>query len=217
MEKEWKGPPTLILGVDIGTTYSGVTFLYLNEGVKPSQKIQRVTEWPGQKGKAEAKVPTLVWYDRNQKAVKLGAEAYKLKEPKGEADELKLAKHFKHHLHPSTMVADIKVKKYPLPYGVELEQVYIDFMKYLLENTKSFFEKKVIGGRTLWGKLFPTIQVVLAHPNGWETPERGFLRRAARRAGMAPSDSQITFVTEAEASVHFCLSRPTLDIASSIG
>ena len=35
-------------------------------GVKPSEKIQRVTEWPSQKGKAEAKVPTLVWYDQNQ-------------------------------------------------------------------------------------------------------------------------------------------------------
>lgn len=29
---EWKGPSKLILGVDIGTTYSGVTFLYLTEG-----------------------------------------------------------------------------------------------------------------------------------------------------------------------------------------
>jgi len=216
MEQEWKGSPKLILGVDIGTTYSGVSFLYLTEGVKPSQKIQRVTEWPGQKGNAEAKVPTLVWYDRNGNAVKLGAEAYKLKATKAKTDKLELAKHFKHHLHPRTMLANIELKKHPLPYDITLEQVYIDFMKYLLGNTKSFFEKKVLGGRALWGRLCPTMQVILAHPNGWGTPEQAFLRRVALRAGMASGDNQITFVTEAEASVHFCLSRPTLDIASSI-
>lgn len=31
--RAWEGPPTLILGVDVGTTYSGVTFLYLTEGL----------------------------------------------------------------------------------------------------------------------------------------------------------------------------------------
>ena len=103
-----------------------------------------------------------------------------------------------------------------LPYGVTLEQVYINFMTYLFDNTQAFFEKKVLGGKSQWEKLLPTMQVILAHPNGWETPEQGFLRQAARRAGIVSSDSQVTFVTEAEASVHYCLSRPTLDIASNI-
>ncbi|KAF8602531.1 hypothetical protein BDV93DRAFT_545197 [Ceratobasidium sp. AG-I] len=214
--REWTDDPTLILGVDIGTTYSGVTFLYLTEGVKPSDKIQRVMEWPGQRGKAEAKVPTLVWYDQNRNAVKLGAEAYKLKGPKAQSDRLKLAKHFKYHLHPSTLSAKHKLDKHPLPYGVSLEQVYADFMKYLLESTQTFFEKKVLGGRSIWGRLAPTMFIVLAHPNGWGTPEQGLLRRAARRAGMAASDNQISFVTEAEASVHFCMSRPALNLTSSI-
>lgn len=103
-----------------------------------------------------------------------------------------------------------------LPYGVTLEQVYTNFMTYLFDNTQAFFEKKVLGGKSQWEKLLPTIQIIIAHPNGWGTPEQAFLRQAARRAGMASSDSQITFVTEAEASVHFCLSRPTLDVASNI-
>ncbi|KAF8593088.1 hypothetical protein BDV93DRAFT_590102 [Ceratobasidium sp. AG-I] len=214
MNVEWRGHPALILGVDIGTTYSGVTFLHLTEGAKPSQKVQRVTEWSGQKGKTEAKVPTLVCWTQ---AVKIGAEAYKFTRPKAKAAGLKLAEHFKHHLHPSAMVAEHKLNPPPaLPYDVPLEEVYTDFMTYLLENTKSFFERKVLGGKTLWAKLYPTMQVILAHPNGWGTPEQGFLRQAARRAGMASSDSLITFVTEAEASVHFCLSQPKVDIASSI-
>lgn len=214
MDENWTGPSKLIIGIDIGTTYSGVTFLYLTEGAKPRDKIQRVMEWPGQKGKEEAKVPTLVWYDQNRKAAKLGAEAYKLKESK--AGGLKLAKHFKHHLHPATMAAKHRLDKPPLPYGVTLEQVYTDFMKYLLVNTRSFFEKKILGGGAIWDNLTSTMTVVLTHPNGWGTPEQGFLRKAARRAGMVSQDNQVTFVTEAEASIHFCLSRPALNLASSI-
>lgn len=103
-----------------------------------------------------------------------------------------------------------------LPYGVTLEQVYSDFMAYLLDNTQSYFGKKVLGGRWNWKTLLPTMQVILAHPNGWGIPEQVFLRRAARRAGMASSNSQIMFVNEAVASVNFCLSRPTLNVASSI-
>lgn len=103
-----------------------------------------------------------------------------------------------------------------LPYDVTLEQVYSDFIAYLSKNTRSFFEKKVLGGKAIWERLFPTMEIIIAHPNGWGTPEQGFLRKAARRAGMASKDNQIKFVTEAEASVHFCLSTPSLNQASSI-
>ncbi|KAF8602534.1 hypothetical protein BDV93DRAFT_607377 [Ceratobasidium sp. AG-I] len=206
-------PPTLILGIDVGTTYSGVSFLYLTKGVEPRSSIQRVTEWPGQRGKAEAKVPTLVWYDRHRRAVKIGAEAYKLRDAKAQADGLKLAKHFKYHLHPSTMAAQQELVKPPLPHGVTLDQVYADFMAYLLSNTKSFFEKKAVAPGSTWDTLLPAIHVVLAHPNGWGAPEQAFLRRAARRAGMASKDNQISFISEAEASVYFCLSRPSSNLA----
>ncbi|KAF8722456.1 ATP binding, partial [Rhizoctonia solani] len=50
--------------------------------------------------------------------------------------------------------------------------------------------------------------VVLAHPNGWGIREQGFLRRAATNAGFvtrANAHSNIQFVSEAEASVHFCM------------
>lgn len=103
-----------------------------------------------------------------------------------------------------------------LPYGVTLEQVYVDFLRYLFDNTKQFFEKAVLGGRSRWGTLVPTMKVILAHPNGWGTPEQGFLCRAARRTGIVSHDSQISFITEAEASVYFCLSRPNLNLASRV-
>lgn len=48
----------------------------------------------------------------------------------------------------------------------------------------------------------------MAHPNGWGTREQGVLRTAAVAAGLSTlSDShrRISFVSEAEASIQYCL------------
>ncbi|KAG8727177.1 hypothetical protein FRC10_006336, partial [Ceratobasidium sp. 414] len=55
------------------------------------------------------------------------------------------------------------------------------------------------------------MDVVVAHPNGWGTREQGVLRTAAVEAGWSTpdqSEQQISFVSEAEASVQFCLDSP---------
>ena len=49
---------------------------------------------------------------------------------------------------------------------------------------------------------------VIAHPNGWGLKEQSVLRRAAIQADLvrpSDADTRIHFVTEAEASVHFCV------------
>ncbi|KAG9078562.1 hypothetical protein FS749_009399 [Ceratobasidium sp. UAMH 11750] len=56
------------------------------------------------------------------------------------------------------------------------------------------------------------MDVVIAHPNGWGTTEQGVLRAAAIEAGwstLGRSEEQISFVSEAEASVQFCLDSST--------
>jgi hypothetical protein len=52
------------------------------------------------------------------------------------------------------------------------------------------------------------MEVVFTHPNGWGIREQNFFRSAAVNAGFASIDaagSKIQFVTEAEASVHYCI------------
>ncbi|KAG8739928.1 hypothetical protein FRC10_004989 [Ceratobasidium sp. 414] len=52
------------------------------------------------------------------------------------------------------------------------------------------------------------MDIILAHPNGWGPREQGVLRSAAVAAGLtteANSHRQISFVSEAEASVQFCV------------
>jgi len=64
-------------------------------------------------------------------------------------------------------------------------------------------------GASFWGSVEDNIQFVLSHPNGWEGAQQSQMRRAAIQAGLI-SDSwedygRIQFVTEGEASLHYCL------------
>ena len=50
----------LIIGVDFGTIYSGVAYLFI--GVEKPEPIP-ITEWPG--GLNKPKVPTIIRYEKN--------------------------------------------------------------------------------------------------------------------------------------------------------
>jgi hypothetical protein len=95
-----------------------------------------------------------------------------------------------------------------LPPGVTVETIYSDFLQYLLKNTKAFFETRTPNGATIWLQLIDDAEFVIAHPNAWGLREQHVLRRAAIRADYVPvaqADSRVRFVSEGEASVHFCI------------
>ena len=52
-------------------------------------------------------------------------------------------------------------------------------------------------------------EFVLTHPNGWEGPQQSMMRTAAVQAGLILDNedghSRLSFVTEGEASLHFCV------------
>ncbi|KAG8712295.1 hypothetical protein FRC11_000513, partial [Ceratobasidium sp. 423] len=204
----WEGQDKIVLGIDIGTTQSGVAFTFLQTG--ESQVIHRVTKWPGQEAAhQQGKVPSLVWYDTNKKAVSFGAEALSSEiEEQAEENHWSLAKYFKLNLHPDDMRARHDLRLELLPPGVPLRQIYSDFMGYLLLNTQSYFEDRIVDGRRIWQRYKPEMDVIIAHPNGWGIREQTFLRNAAvdaKLVGASQAASKIRFVTEAEASVHFCI------------
>ncbi|CAE6436769.1 unnamed protein product [Rhizoctonia solani] len=209
----WEGDTKIVIGIDIGTTQSGVAFAFLQNGA--NQTIHRVTRWPGQGAQnQQSKIPTLVWYDMNQQAVSFGSEAQLFTtEEKAEDNGWVLAKYFKLHLHPNNLQAKHDLKLDPLPPGVTLHQIYSDFLGYLLRHTRAFFEDRILDGKQIWERYSPTMEVVIAHPNGWGIREQTFLRTAAATVGFSTSgqaSSRIRFVTEAEASVHFCIHHTNL-------
>jgi hypothetical protein len=95
-----------------------------------------------------------------------------------------------------------------LPQGVTVETIYSDFLRYLLKNTRAFFETRTPNGATVWQQLIDAAEFVIAHPNAWGLREQYVLRRAAVRAdylSFIQADYRIRFVSEGEASVHFCI------------
>ena len=50
----------LVIGLDFGTTYSGVAYLFT--GIEKPESIV-ITDWPGMPGANKPKVPTLIKYD----------------------------------------------------------------------------------------------------------------------------------------------------------
>jgi hypothetical protein len=101
-----------------------------------------------------------------------------------------------------------------LPNDITLMKIYVDFLRYLLKHTKEYFESHILQGESEWSRHSPSMDVVIAHPNGWGVKEQDFLRKAAVTAGYATAEnspSQIKFVSEAEASVHFCIFHMDID------
>ncbi|KAF9506713.1 hypothetical protein BS47DRAFT_1352467 [Hydnum rufescens UP504] len=190
----WSGPERIVLGVDLGTVFSAVAYSYLYPGSPRS--ITSVCEWPDQRNASEPRVPTLLWYDRHKPA-KCGASALIPDATQAKEKGWQLAKLFKLHLHPQTMKSEHTFETSDLPDGVTLSQIYSDYLAYLVEHTRHFFEGHVLEGTTVWTKHFQSADIIITHPNGWGVREQHFLRNAAI--------ARIRFLTDAEACVHFCL------------
>ncbi|KAB5593094.1 Heat shock protein HSP70 [Ceratobasidium theobromae] len=213
LQKPWEARNKLVVGIDIGTTQSGVAIAFFETGQLP--RIYRVTKWPGQESLGEqGKIPTVVWYDTDKKAVAFGAEALAPHtEEQAEDHGWTLAKHFKLHLHPDDMKAKHNLKLDNLPPGVSLRQIYADFLGYLHKHTRAYFEDRMVDGALIWEQCKPTMEIIIAHPNGWGVREQTFLRGVAIDSGLVDSSlapSKVRFVTEAEASVHFCIYQSNL-------
>ncbi|KDQ12473.1 hypothetical protein BOTBODRAFT_176413 [Botryobasidium botryosum FD-172 SS1] len=209
VNEKWQKEAIVVVAMDIGTTQAAVSFAYFYKD--GPQTIHRVNQWPGQENQAgHSKIPSLVWYDRTGKARAFGAEvrSYAMKD-QAEDEGWKLAKHFKLHAHPKSMRTRDNLTLDPLPFDVPLEKIYSDFMRYLYDQTRQFFQQRIIDGEKVWTKHESSIQFVIAHPNGWGILEQALLRRAAISAGLIPPDlasrERIQFVTEGEASVHYVL------------
>ena len=95
----------------------------------------------------------------------------------------------------------------PIPHGVGITKVYADMLRWLMDQTKGFFERHTPTGKELWQQLKSTITIILAIPNGWELHQQHRLREAVVQGEILPPgfDDQLKFVTEGESSVHYAL------------
>ena len=87
--------------------------------------------------------------------------------------------------------------------------VFADFLRYLHKCAREYIEDTHANGIDLWRSLEARTEFVLSHPNGWEGGQQGLMRKAAIMGGLVPNTivgrARLTFVTEGEASLHFCI------------
>jgi hypothetical protein len=110
------------------------------------------------------------------------------------------------------MTAQNSISLDPLPPGVTIEKIYVDFFTYVCQHTQKFFEEREVQGRSIWQRLKGEnrIEFVIAHPNGWTLLEQVFLRKVALKSASGfvskdPTSFTVHLVAEAEASVHFMI------------
>ncbi|KAI0367126.1 hypothetical protein BV20DRAFT_1055106 [Pilatotrama ljubarskyi] len=208
----YQGPVRkLVVAMDVGTTYSGVAYAILDPGEIP--KILGVTRFPGQENAAgDSKIPSILYYRQDGTVHSVGAEAAQPgMELEAEDEDLIFVEWFKLHLRPETLDSD-EVKRRdlpPLPSGKSVLDVFADFTGYLFACTQRYICETHANGESLWASVKDRIQFVLSHPNGWEGLQQGKMRQAAVMAGLVPDTpeghARVHFVTEGEASLHFCI------------
>ncbi|TFK18830.1 hypothetical protein FA15DRAFT_649183 [Coprinopsis marcescibilis] len=200
----------LVLALDVGTTYSGISYCILDPGQVP--EVKGVTKFPAQEHISGAsKIPTVLYYNQAGEVCAAGAETMRdgIQDMAEDEGWIKV-EWFKLHIRPKSDVSSHVTSNIPpLPPGRTAVSVLADFLKYLYQCGKAFIEETHINGEALWRMLEPTIDYVITHPNGWEGYQQSQIRNAVVLAKMIPDTpnghARVTFVTEGEASLHFCI------------
>ena len=114
---------------------------------------------------------------------------------------------FKLHIRPNAQSSGYVSNKIPpLPQGKSAVDVFADFLRYLHQCAWTFIEETHANGVELCHSLK---EFVLTYPNGWEGAQQSVMRTAAVQAGLIPDNedghSHLSFLTEGEASLHFCV------------
>ncbi|CAG8644588.1 7679_t:CDS:2, partial [Acaulospora colombiana] len=196
-DKRYDGDENIVIGFDIGTTQSAVSFSYVYPGEYPE-----VIKWPGQ--------PESSGDSKNGKAQAFGAEAREYMDD----ESYEIASWFKSmktsDLPPSygNPHENSRIEIPDLPRNTTLKQIYSDMIQYLYTKTKKFFAESLPSGQNIWNRLETSIVLVFCMPNGWDIAQQSLFRQAvidARLVRAEEADDRIEFITEGEASVHYAL------------
>ncbi|KAJ7760087.1 hypothetical protein DFH07DRAFT_1023117 [Mycena maculata] len=184
----------LVLGINIGTTYAGMSYCLLNPGKIPT--ILPVTRFPTQDHVGgDSKVPSVIYYDGLGRAKALDAEALQESVVEQAADEGWVkSEWFKLHLHPGASRTQQIIP--PLPANKCALDVIADFLWYLVQCAKIYIQDRYPSGTALWISLEDSMEFVLTHPNGWGGEQQAKMRMATILAGLVPRP-------EAHDHIHF--------------
>ncbi|KAH8117848.1 hypothetical protein DFH11DRAFT_1503478 [Phellopilus nigrolimitatus] len=197
----------IVIGIDVGTTFSGVSYAILRPGVAP--EVQPVTRFSGDENH---KIPSVIFYD-DELAIKAIGPSTIVDFVLDEAEEHGWfeSRYFKMLLRPNSMALQTNgLEIGGLPPGKSAEEVMGDFLNYLFVETASYIQSSHADGADIWHQVKDRAILVLGHPNGWTGLPQQRYRNSAILGGLIPDTDEgrkrVKFVTEGEASALTCLS-----------
>ncbi|KAI0734053.1 hypothetical protein C8Q72DRAFT_771544 [Fomitopsis betulina] len=167
----------LLLAIDIGTTFSGVSFCVLDPGKVP--EVLSVIRYPGQEAENRArdtKIPSVLFYDEDGEVRAVGAEAV------SDGTELEAldngwirAEWFKLRLRPDGLQA--KGEELPkICIDKSVVQIFADYLAYIFGCAKAYISDTHSVGRQIL-ESGSGVEFVLSHPNGWGGLQQSKMRR----------------------------------------
>ncbi|KAJ9638332.1 hypothetical protein H2199_007019 [Coniosporium tulheliwenetii] len=191
----------LIVGIDFGTTFSGVAFAFATNN---EAKEDIITEWPGAGNQTKQKIPTVLYYDQYQKVVGWGPDIADALAPTGYPKPgVQKVEWFKLQLMLSGNTYIDPINLPPLPPGKSEIDVAADYLFHLRQAMRNQLQKTL-------GEVFNreerNIRYFLTVPAIWNDAGKAATRQAAIQAGFLrdENDNRLTLITEPEAAAQFC-------------
>ncbi|EEH44464.2 uncharacterized protein PADG_00753 [Paracoccidioides brasiliensis Pb18] len=191
----------LIVGIDFGTTFSGVAFAFVTN---TEAREDIITEWPGAGAHAKQKIPTVLYYDQYQKVVGWGPDIADALAPTGYPKQgVQKVEWFKLQLMLSGNTYIDPINLPPLPPGKSEIDVAADYLFKLRGAMRNQLQKTL-------GEVFNreerNIRYFLTVPAIWNDAGKAATRAAAIQAGFLrdENDNRLTLITEPEAAAMFC-------------
>ncbi|RBA19496.1 hypothetical protein FPRO05_09599 [Fusarium proliferatum] len=204
-----KSKAQLIVGIDFGTTFSGVAFAFATNN---EAKEDIITEWPGAGSYTKQKIPTVLYYDQYQKVVGWGPDIADALAPTGYPKPgVQKVEWFKLQLMLSGNTYIDPINLPPLPPGKSEIDVAADYLFKLRQAMRSALQKAL-------GEVFNreerNIRYYLTVPAIWNDAGKAATRAAAIQAGFLrdENDNRLTLVSEPEAAALFCSKTGLLDL-----
>ncbi|UNI24054.1 hypothetical protein JDV02_009833 [Purpureocillium takamizusanense] len=196
-----KSKAQLIVGIDFGTTFSGVAFAFATNN---EAKEDIITEWPGAGSYTKQKIPTVLYYDQYQKVVGWGPDIADALAPTGYPKPgVQKVEWFKLQLMLSGNTYIDPINLPPLPPGKSEIDVAADYLFKLRQAMRSALQKTL-------GEVFNreerNIRYYLTVPAIWNDAGKAATRAAAIQAGFLrdENDNRLTLISEPEAAALFC-------------
>ncbi|KAK4693360.1 carnosine N-methyltransferase, partial [Lecanoromycetidae sp. Uapishka_2] len=199
----------LIVGIDFGTTFSGVAFAF---ATNTEAKEDIITEWPGAGNQTKQKIPTVLYYDQYQKVVGWGPDIADALAPTGYPKPgVQKVEWFKLQLMLSGNTYIDPINLPPLPPGKSEIDVAADYLFKLRQAMRNQLQKTL-------GEVFNreerNIRYFLTVPAIWNDAGKAATRAAAIQAGFLrdENDNRLTLITEPEAAAMFCAKTGLLNL-----